>query len=355
MSGEDQAAQPEFHIERKITVAEIVGASIALAFLTGYLVHSIFARNYGILVAELVRPDYVVIGLTFCLLTASIVFLPLGTIYLTYQVRRKSGLPHFWIGLIGNVANTILFIGWLIFVVVFVTRHEWELKLSYPVLGIHSCSVAIVVALLLSIVGMAGVPILERVLNAHASNKAIVFRVVVEPLRFGLLVTATALCCLTTRSFSWSSTLVTRGSSYLAVLVVTAAGVGTAYYWIRRVRAIRGTAPIYVLVGIGVMILYYVAVSSYVWGVFNFIPGNRGGRLPLTETTLEIETGDRSTSVGPVCIIEETDDTIYYVKQDSMREWLSDFVPVESVKKDKVLFRHMQRMLMGFPRVVQAK
>ena len=46
-------------IDRTISVAELAAGSAGLTYLTGYLIHSLFVRNYGMVGSELLRLDYV--------------------------------------------------------------------------------------------------------------------------------------------------------------------------------------------------------------------------------------------------------------------------------------------------------
>jgi hypothetical protein len=88
---------------------------------------------------------------------------------------------------------------------------------------------------------------------------------VVEPLRFGILLLALRYVCVAVTSFSWSSALLAKAGAYLGVMLLTSVGGIIAYYWVKHVSPLRGTVPVYALVGVGVLLLYYVTVSAYVF------------------------------------------------------------------------------------------
>src|ERR1017187_7869957 len=156
-------------------------------YASGFYVNSLFTRNLGIPPIELVRLEYISIGASFALITTLLGILPIGAFYLTYKVRRASGLPHLHIGAIGNSLNTIACLGFVLFLALFVTRYEWNMTLSHSVLGLRTFKAVALTYAVVSLTGMVVVPYLERLINCESSSRrtTFLFRSVVEPLRFG--------------------------------------------------------------------------------------------------------------------------------------------------------------------------
>lgn len=130
-------------------------------------IYSTFLLSYGVLRTELLRLEYISTGLVFASITFGIGFIPLGVLFLAYRVRRADDLPHFYLGLIGNSLNTMLFFALPLFFAVFVTRSEWHLELNSPLLFISTVEDAVLVFLSFSAAGMIMVPAVERLLASR--------------------------------------------------------------------------------------------------------------------------------------------------------------------------------------------
>jgi hypothetical protein len=347
---------------KHLRLSEITALIVGFLYVSGYYINSIFIRNLGIAPTELFRLEYINIGFAFTLITLGFVFLPVGSFYLTYRVRSSSDLPHFYIGLIGNSLNTALCIGFPLFLAFFATRYEWEFILSTPALGLHSFKSVVITIAALSLTGMIIVPFFERLVNWKASSKLRmpIFRFVVEPIRFGIFIVCLYLIIRSVFQFPWMHSLVSSGIYYLLAGGLFVAGITAAAFWVRYIHNVQGSWPVYGLIGFGLAILYYLAVTSYVFGVYTFIPANRGGRLPLTQAYLEITghdnlfAGERTIGNimvrGPVFIIEENTDSLF-IASEEMEKWLTGFVPIHVLRKQNVPYIYLERIVNGFPRV----
>ena len=186
------------------------------------------------------------------------------------------------------------------------------------------------------------------------------YRFLIEPIRYGILIITLYLLVRSVRQIPWAGILVSSGLYYFLAGAVFVIGVGAAALWVRHIQNIKGAWLVYALIGFGLATLYYMAVTSYVFGVYTFIPANRGGRLPLTRAYLQITehagifTKSRTvgdvTLYGPVYIIEEHDDALF-VASENMDKWLYEFVPIHAIRKEKVPYVYLERIEDGFPRV----
>src|SRR5579884_2967362 len=148
---------------------EIAALIIGYLYVTGYYIDSVFIGNLGISHKELFRLEYIKIGFTFTLITLGLVFLPFGSFYLTYKVRRTSQLPHFHQGAIGNALNTTFALAFPLFLAFFATNYEWQLTLPVPLLGMKKFMAVALTSQFLLMTGMILVPSLERLVAARVS------------------------------------------------------------------------------------------------------------------------------------------------------------------------------------------
>lgn len=349
-------------IFKNIGVVEFAALFIGLLYVTGYYITSIFVRNYGIPESELFRLEYIKIGLVFWLLASGMVLIPFGAFFLTYKVRSTSGLPHFLLGWIGNSLNTIVMLWVPLVLSFFATRYEWYLLLTNPVLGCHTLNIAVACGLAISSFSVIFLPFLEHFVMWLTADRmrTWLFRLLIEPLRYLSLSFSIYLIGGSIIQVPWLASVFGRAGSFLTVSVLFIGGIIAAIGWVRHIEKVRGSYMVLLLIGFGFCFFYYLAITNYVFGIYPVIPANRGGRMPVTEAFLETR-GHKTlfgqkrivggvTLCGPVYILEQNNDTIYFAYED-MERWFEKFVPVHALKRDMVPYIRYERIDDGFPRV----
>jgi uncharacterized protein (DUF486 family) len=356
------AAATRKRLFKSLGAAEAAAIFVGLLYVTGYYVNSIFARNYGIPEPTLFRLEYIKIGFVFWLISSGIVLIPFGAFYLTHQVRKSSQLPHFLIGWIGNSSNTVVMLAVPLVLSFFATQFEWHLQLSHEILGFSRLNLAVSWGLAISAFAVICVPVIERQVRKVMAPKSRVwaFRLLIEPVRFGCLLLSIYLIGGSMGQIPWLGVAFGRAGSFVAVSFLFIGGMTAAFYWIRHIERVSGSSVVFVLIAFGICFFYYLSMTTYVYGVYPTIPANRGGRMPVTEAFLE--TSERASLFqrqrkmqgyavrGPVYILEQTNDTIYFASED-MDQWFVKFVPVHAVRRDAVPYIRFERIEDGFPRV----
>jgi len=339
------------------TAALIVG----LLYVSGYYINSMFLKNYGIPETELFRLEYIKIGFVFWLIVCGLVLLPFGAFYLTSKVRSSSGLPHYWLGLIGNTLNIIVMLGVPIALSFLATSFEWKYTFSDPILGFPSFNYSVSFALGISTFLVIILPAIERITTKSLTKQRalLVYRLVIEPLRFGGLVLSVYLISKSVAEVPWLPTVLGKSIPFVAVVVILGSGLLAAYSWVKFIRKTDGSLMVIPLITLGVAFFYYLAMASYVYGLYPAIPSNRGGKLPLTQIYLQIDGYDSVfTSVkkegdltlrGPVYVIEETDKIMYFASKD-MNQWFEKFIQINSIKTKDIKYMLSERINDGFPK-----
>jgi hypothetical protein len=344
------------------SIIELLGLSVALLYASGFYVNSLFTRNLGISPVELVRLEYISIGAAFVLLTTLIGILPIGAFYLTYKIRKASQLPHLHIGAIGNSLNTIACLGFVLFLALFVTRYEWNITLSQSVIGLTTFKSIAICYSVLSLVGMILIPYFERRLtqDVNPRKSLLLYRIIIEPMRYGIFLCCTLLGMKALMAIPWTGSLLRHGLYYFMVAIVMVGGLSAAALWVRHIDQIPGSWAVYGLISIGLAIIFYLASTSYVFGVYALLPYNRGGHLPLTRAYVDLEEplGIFTSSCriggvrvfGPVYVIEENDHSLFIA--ENMDQWMDGFVPIHVIRKENVPYMYLRRIDDGYPRVV---
>lgn len=351
-------------IWKRVTISQFAALIVGFLYVSGYYINSLFVRNLGIPPTELLRLEYINIGFSFVLITLGFVLLPIGSFFLTYNVRTASKLPHYYIGLIGNSLNTTLCFSFPLFLAFFATRYEWDMSLYSSVLGFRSFKAAVILFAGLALTGMILVPFLERIVVWKTNDRwrMFLYRFLIEPIRYGILIVCIYIIVRSLAQIPWMKLLVQNGLYYFLTSALLVAGITAAFLWVRFIHNIRGAWLAYALIGLGLAILFYLTVTTYVFGVYNFVPYNRGGRLPLNKAYLIVKDQDKLFTKeriinnislrGPVYIIEENSDSLF-VASDEMDKWLTGFVPIHVVRKENVPYIYMERIEDGFPRTIQ--
>lgn len=346
---------------KQVSLVQTAALVVGLFYVSGYYINSMFLRNYGIPGTELFRLEYVKIGFVFWLIICGLVLLPFGAFYLTSKIRSSSGLPHYRLGLLGNALNVIVMLGVPIALSFLATNFEWKYTFDNPILGFPSFNYSVSFALGVSTFLVVVLPAIERVSTKSLNEQQImwVYRLAIEPLRFGGLILSAYLISKSVAEVPWLPTVLGKSVPFIAVVVILGSGLLAAYYWANFIRKTKGSLMVIPLITLGFAFFYYLAMASYVYGLYPVIPSNRGGKLPLTQVYLQLDGYDSIftavkkegdlTLRGPVYVIEETDKEIYFASKD-MDKWFEEFVQINSIKKKDVKYMLSERINDGFPK-----
>lgn len=351
-------------LTKQVSLVQIAALIVGLFYVSGYYINSMFLKNYGIPGTELFRLEYVKIGFVFWLIISGLVLLPFGAFYLTNKVRSSSGLPHYKIGLIGTSLNVIVMLGVPIALSFLATNFEWNYAFTKPVLGFDSFNHSMSFALGLSTFLVIVLPAIERISTKQFSeSKNIwIFRLVIEPVRYGGLILTLYLIARSIAEVPWLPTVLGKSIPFVSVVVILGSGLLAAYYWVSFIGKTKGSLMVIPLITLGVAFFYYLAMASYVYGLYPAIPSNRGGKLPLTQVFLQIDGYDSIfqssrnegglSLKGPVYVIEEMDKSLYFASK-GMDKWFEEFIQINSVKKQDIKYMLSERINDGFPKTTR--
>ncbi len=160
---------------KHVSIVQTAVLLVGLFYISGYYINSMFLRNYGIPGTELFRLEYIKIGFVFWLILCGIVFLPFGAFYLTSKVRSSSGLPHYWLGLLGNALNVVVMLGVPIVLSFLATKFEWKYTFSNPILGFKSFNHSVSFALGISTFLVVVLPAIERITTKSLNEKQVLW------------------------------------------------------------------------------------------------------------------------------------------------------------------------------------
>ncbi len=346
---------------KQVSTVQAAALFVGLFYVSGYYINSMFLKNYGIQGTELFRLEYIKIGFVFWLIIGGLVLLPFGGFYLTSKVRSSSNLPHYWLGLIGNALNVIVMLGVPIALSFLATNFEWNYTFANPILGFESFNYSVSFALGISTFLVVILPAIERITTKSLNGHRLLwlYRLAIEPLRFGGLVLSVYLISMSVVNVPWLPTVLSKSIPFLAVVLILGSGLLAAYYWVSFISQTKGSLMVVPLIALGIAFFYYLAMASYVYGLYPVIPSNRGGKLPLTQVYLQIEgyssifTSMKNeggiTLQGPIYVIHETDKALYFVSK-GMNKWFDEFVSINSIKTKDIKYMLSERINDGFPK-----
>jgi hypothetical protein len=348
------------------SLAEIAGVGSAVVYFTGYLISSLYIRSRGINEMSLVSTQYIETGFVFVLLTALFIAVPLIILNMALDSHRRHGYPNLLLSLVFPlVTSNYLYV--FVFFCLFVTRYEWLLRFTICGFetGLIACFVIYTVMLSLfqlaflylkyDAVKRAGgfVPELDSADNrpvlATRSRRLMCTSVMAA----SVLTTAAFDYVLLTR-IGWFPMFLSRAGAYIfcIVLIIVVASITSRLTHIytdkwKRWKFWAVACPL-------LFALYYFAVSSYEFGVYINIPMSRGGKYPVTVTTLHFNPGSSHSAQGvtslSVYVIEETADR-YYVIPTDISNWFHGHPSVRGINKAEVAFPYYEHLKSGEPRI----
>lgn len=330
-------------------------------YLTGYLITAITLRNYGIHRFEAIKLQYIEAGVAFTVLACALALVPIITAITYYRVRVKSGLPNLWLGLIGYVSNFTILIFLLTFFAMFVTAYDWSQDTPIRVFRRWSLSEIFYIYASFSMFEVVLLPVVERLIVGRAQNPRVWYRWLVEPCRYFIVLLSLAFVVVLWHTLPWLKTWLQHIIPFFLTLVSMLLGFGGIRFWIHKVGTPETMRVISLLGAVGLIILFYVSINAYVFGVVRMLPINRGGRLPVTQTffvsdskvlkalPLQRDSLDGSYRWGPVYVVEESSDRVYVATANG-GDWTREWNPIVAISKSAITFTTSERIRDGAPR-----
>ncbi len=353
-----------------LSVGELVSIASGFTYVTGYLIASLYVRSRGINKMSLLSAQYIETGLVFFLLTGLFIIVPVVIFRMAHDSRLKHGYPNRFLSLVFPIVTTnYLYV--FVFFALLVTRYEWLLRFRVfgQEAGLIFCFIVYTVTLFfLQVLFLflkysgnksGGQP----PLNLENAEERPIF---VSPIRKKLANISITAALLVTLWFDfilfnyvgWFREFMSRASAYLfCILIILAVGYLTSHLSRiyanenRRLRFWFVAGPLF-------LALYYFAISSYEFGIYINIPMSRGGKYPVTETTLFFKPDSTHAKEGKtsmkIYVIEETDDC-YYVIPTTVKNWFQDHPPVKGISKSEVAYPFYEHLRTGEPRINHLK
>jgi hypothetical protein len=343
-----------------VDLSRIAVALVAFLYAVGYLIHSATLRNYGIHQLQAFELQYVEVGVTFLVLTLLLTVVPIGCWMAYSSVRGRSGLPHFVIGATGPTVNTYFIFLYTVTAAMLLTNRE--INAEVVALPRHHVELTLgelgSIYLAVALFGLLALPIAERVAVKSKSSRAL-FAFVIEPIRFAGPLAGVLLGAVVLRVFPWMDQLLAQGFVFLLAVWGLTGTVAAILYYVRRFSDTRSVYALALLGVTGIVVVLYLCINAYVYGVIRHVPSNRGGNLPVSQSYLSLDTTQsvvsasgsiRQTRVlGPVYVIEETSDYLYITAQTGAA-WYVGWPSTAAVSKTRIVDWANDRIGGGGPR-----
>lgn len=363
MNSKNDITMWDVYEKLNLDATKIAFVVISFFYGTGYLIHAITLRNYGVYRLEVVKLQYIEVGVTFAVLTLLITVVPVGCYLAHFRIRKSSKLQHYYAGAIGYMINTYNLFLVIIFFALFITMKEWSsniiiinsLNIGARLYEIFSCY------LIISLFVLVFMPIIERIVTIRMANIRRIYWIFIEPIRFLAVGMAILFDVILIKSFPWIVNLVLRGLTFLGSSLLLFSTIYAILYYMKILGDRKSIHLLATLGTTGIFIVLYMCINAYVFSVIRHIPINRGGKMPITKSYLvtddnilknmpfeNIICADRIV-LGPLYVLEETEDYLHLTKA-GYGEWFQDWVQLYSVRKDAIKYIYNERILYGGPR-----
>ncbi len=353
----------DFYNTLNLNIKNIILLVLSYLYCTGYLVQAATLRNFGIYRLETLKFHYIEVGFTFSVLIALVTIIPVGCYLAHFRIRRKSNLPHFKIGAITYLINTYNLFLIITFFSIFITMKEW----TYVLFQFDSNTLQIrlnhvmLLYLSISLIVLILFPLLERFVRKNLKSYKLIYNYIIEPFRIATVLVAITFDVVLLISFPWIGSLLLKGLTFIATSIMIITVIYVIGFYMNKLGDKRSFHVLACVGSVGVIVLLFICLNAYVYSVVRYIPMNRGGKLPITRSYL-ITTNKvfdtipinktittENTKIGPVYIIEETQDYLYIAKECE-NEWFDDWASTFAIKKDVIQYIKNERITMGGPR-----
>ncbi len=353
-----------------ISIAQLAGVLSFFVYVTGYLISALYIRSRGINQMSLLSSQYIETGLVFFLLTALFVAVPIVIMNMALDSRTRYGYPNLLLAFVFPIV-TSNFLYVFTFFCLFVTRYEWLLR--FRVMGIQTgliqCFVAYTVVLSVLQVAFMYIKYDSKKSGAgiipdlRGANDGAILRSrprlwTANIIILLLLVATVAFDFILFKEVRWLPMFLSRAAAYIfcTALIVVVAFVVAHLSHVYAEKSKRW--KFWLVAGPLFLVLYYFAISSYEFGVYINIPMSRGGKYPITKTTLYFKPDSSHAMKGndslSAYVLEETTDR-YYVVPTDIGNWFHDHPSVDGIDKTEVAYPHYDHLRSGEPRINHLK
>jgi len=310
---------------------------------------------------SVISAKYIETGLVFTIITALFVAIPYMITLLAFDSKEKHNFP----GIIEVLAFPVITSNYLFvlaFFALFVTRYEWLLRfdLFNHKTGLQQCFSLYLITLFILQVLFIFVkyaafsmkwPFVSRWdpgISGFLSSQ----------LRKGVGITVILISLLFTGVFDyvlysrlgWFPEFMSRAFFYIFCIILIV-GIAFLMNYLSKIYGQNGRRLLFWLVGAPLFLtLYYFALSSYEFGIYINIPISRGGKYPITVSTLDMKKSEQGLNTITGYVIEETDNYYYLVGCD-VPNWFNGHPPVTGIRKDNVDSVKYTHLKSGHPRI----
>lgn len=353
----------DFYKKLNLDIKSIVIFILSYLYSAGYLIQATTLRNFGVYRLETIKFQYIEVGFTFTVLFLLITVVPVGCYLAHFRIRQRSGLLHYKIGAIGFLINTYNLFVIITFFSMFITWKEWSLILFKN--NSHTLQIMLsqvfLIYLAIALVVLILFPLLERIVMLKSKHAKLIYMLFIEPFRFFAVILAIVFDLLLLHFFPWIGNLIVSGLTFLGSSLMLASTIFVIVFYMRKLGDKRSLHILAAISSTGVIVLLFICINAYVFSVIRYIPMNRGGKLPITRSYLisdknvfnnipiEKSKIDEGTKLGPVYIIEETQDYLYITNENDS-SWYRDWASTFAIRKDVVLYIQNERITKSGPR-----
>jgi len=372
----DSTNSPTLELSRVVPLSALMAALASFVYVSGYLTHSIYVRNRGILHVELVRSQYIESGLTFVALTAFLVGVPYLAISLTIAARRKAGTPiatpFVWVSPFINTNYLYA----VLFFAVFITRPDWDhvapFLVGEPRLATIATTYFIVQGVLLLVTPALRHLQVERSrirvqpdVDRSVSSRG--YRWAVNSLRTASLIVTLTFDYLLLHTLPWLPNFLRRAVYYILCVIVLSIAVRVLWGWLRTYSNSQFSLRLLFL-GVPFFLSFYViAATTYTFALYRNIPTSRGGRYPVAQAIFLVEPNSLTEAAGllqnvagspirtkPVYVVEENTHFIY-ILTEPVGNWFDELGPVHGLRRSDIISVNLLPLESGGPRWSEAQ
>jgi len=359
---------------------------LLVVYALGYLIDVIYVKSYGAINVSIVKPDFIMIGFTFCIISSS--FIVLSLLYFVIRdlrkIRGKSlrGLKRSYFILV----NYCLV---LIFYAAFITKEEWREKIN--VFNLFSLRLKVIFLMFFVgiLVGIVVISIFEGTLDSLSKRmkdeewfkkwlKWLKWMGVsieqsqfinfydkfsssfIEYWRWFFLVLSLIMDYLLIIKIPWLKILIyEEGKYYLGMLFIavfvslrlrnakrdSVLLLRDAKYDSDKMRAFKLSNRLIMIWCTFIPILVFLMAFSYSISIFRLMPKNRGGMMPLYKTIFYLRTkGGEFNSFASIIDSKKKNRTkpLYILFTDNEYYYVSNCYPLWKIDDN----RHLDDLFM---------
>lgn len=328
--------KPLFEINREISVPNLIAALLGVAYVSGYLIRSIYVKSIGIPNDSFVKSEYIETGIIFIVLALVIIIIPFGiyTVLKRIQTEHKEKTKKYSRQrMIPTFIITMNFLFTAIFFAIFLTNDDLNITVSalwqdlslLDFFNVYVFSV-LVILVFLSLTRIIYVRFISQNIGREDIRDKL-YELSVNAIKLVLITFSVYFDVILINSISWFGYVLYKSRYFILFVLIFSILITFVPFRFNTLDNEKNRTLLATMSSVIASIIFYLTIVSYSLGLYPVLPFSKGGAYPVALTILNIKkdiaknlpeivakSDSTKNETIPLFVVEESSNFLYLTK-----------------------------------------